>query len=34
MLTNGLKALVNNPFKKKNYGKRKKKANISNANLE
>ena len=25
MLTNGLKALVNNPFKKKNYGKKKKK---------
>ena len=33
MLTNGLKALVNNPFKKKIMGKEKK-ANISNANLE
>ena len=28
MLTNGLKVLVNNLFKKKNYGKRKKKKQI------
>ena len=33
MLTNGLKTLVNNPFKKKIMEKEKK-ANISNANLE
>ena len=34
MLTNDLKVLVNNIFKKKLWEKKKKKANISNANLE
>ena len=34
MLTNDLKVLVNNLFKKKLWEKKKKKANISNANLD